>query len=243
MIVPYCHVKRLRTRSYTLATGAVVQEVDGIEVRGRDTGDTFIDLTGTIAGNSNRRPMVVLALGAIESARMALVSTSGLPNTNQVGRNLMVHVRKNATFTVPLPNDPVLQQQLTDQELSVLLVRCRTNINGTPVHFHFQIAASALPAGAGGGGEALLFRKVPDLDDLRVFTETRPGEVNVSIRAVGEMLPNLQSNSVTVPLQPPDNDEFIVPRASVQHSTNLARCGWETIRSSRSRTPMASSTT
>jgi hypothetical protein len=54
MIVPNCHVKRLRTRAYTLASGAVVQEVDGIE-----TSNDFIDLSGTIAGNTNRRPLVV----------------------------------------------------------------------------------------------------------------------------------------------------------------------------------------
>src|SRR5262249_46270676 len=36
-----------------------------------------------------------------------------------------------------------------------------------------------------------------------------------SIRAVGEMLPNQPGNAVTVPLQPPDNDEYTVPRATV----------------------------
>ena len=63
MIVPNCHVKGLRTRAYTVATGATVQEVDGI-----DTGSGFIDLSGTVAGNPNRRPLVVLAAGAMESA-------------------------------------------------------------------------------------------------------------------------------------------------------------------------------
>jgi hypothetical protein len=53
MIVPNCHVKRLRTRAYTLATGATVQEVDGI-----DTASGFMDLSGTVAGNPNRRPLV-----------------------------------------------------------------------------------------------------------------------------------------------------------------------------------------
>ena len=75
MIVPNCHVKRLRTRTYTLGTGTTVQEVDGI-----DTANGFIDLTGPISGNPNRRPVVVLAMGAIESARLALLSTSGVPN-------------------------------------------------------------------------------------------------------------------------------------------------------------------
>ena len=57
---------------------------------------------------------------------------------------------------------------------------------------------------------------MPDLDNVRIFSETAPGEVDVSIRAVGEMLPNPQNNAVTVPLQPADNDEYIVPRASVR---------------------------
>src|SRR5207302_1236520 len=39
MIVPNCHVKRLTTRSYILATGSTVQEVIGI-----DTGDGPLDL-------------------------------------------------------------------------------------------------------------------------------------------------------------------------------------------------------
>ena len=212
MIVPRCHVKGLRTRTYTLATGAVVQEVDGI-----DTGSGFIDLSAPVAGNSNRRPVVVLALGAIESARVARLCAGGVPNANQIGSNLMVHVRKNATFTAPIPNDPVLLAKLTDQELCSFLVRCRANINGTPVHYHFQVTASALPAGAGANGatgESLLFQNVPDLDDVRLFAEVRPGEIVVTIRAVGEMLPNLQNNFVSVPF-PPDPDELTVPRASV----------------------------
>ncbi len=207
MIVPNCHVKRLRTRTYTLATGVTVQEVDGI-----DTGNGFIDLTGPIAGNANRRPVVVLALGAIESARLALLSASGLPNVGQIGANFMVHLRTNSAFTTKLPAG----LGLTDQELCALLVRCRANLAGTQVHFHLQITASALPAGSGPGtSDALLFQNVPDLDNLRLLSEIAPGEVNVSIRAVGEMLPNLQNNAVTVPLQAADNDEFIVPRASV----------------------------
>ena len=211
MVVPNCHVKSLRTRTYTVGTGAVVRELDGV-----DTGNGFLDLSGTLAGNPNRRPVVVLALGAIESARLALLSLAGIPNADQIGKNLMVHVRKNANFRAALPNDPGLRQRLQDLELAVLLVRCRTTINNTPVHFHCQITASAMPAGAGAGSaDALLFRKVPDLDSLRFFTETPPGEVDVSIRVVGEMLPNLANNMVTLPLAPPDNDEYTVPRASV----------------------------
>ena len=146
MIVPNCHVKSLRTRTYTLATGAVVREIDGI-----DTGTGFIDLSGSIAGNVNRRPQVVLALGAIESARLALLAVgsgpNAVPNAGLMGRNFMVHLRKNVAFTANVPG----ALGLTDQELCALLVRCRGNVGGTPVHFHLQITASALPAGSGAG--------------------------------------------------------------------------------------------
>src|SRR5262249_47788953 len=120
------------------------------------------------------------------------------------------HLRKNVAFSAALP-----ALGLTDQELCALLVRCRTNVGGTPVHFHLQITASALPAGSGASkSDALLFQNVPDLDNLRLFSEMPPGEVDVSIRAVGEMLPNMPTNAVTVPA-PSDNDEYTIPRASV----------------------------
>jgi choline dehydrogenase-like flavoprotein len=207
MIVPNCHVKGLRTRTYTLATGATVQEVDGI-----DTGDGFLDLSGPVAGNSNRRPVVILAMGAIESARLALLSVGGVPNSRLMGVNLMVHLRKNVLFSAPMPAGITVK----DLELTALLVRCRTtSASGTPAHFHFQITASAMPPGAPSSrSDALLFQSVPDLDNVRLFRETTPGTIDVAIRAVGEMLPNPQ-NTVTVPLQPPDNDEFSVPRATV----------------------------
>jgi hypothetical protein len=208
MIVPNCHVKRLSTRPYGLATGVTVQEVIRI-----DTSRGPLDLTPPLMGNPNRRPVVILALGAIESARMALVSVPGVPNGNQIGANFMVHLRKNVSFTAPWPVGLVLK----DQELSALLVRCRATLSdGTPVHFHLQITASAVPAGPTGGqrSDALLFQNVPDLDDVRIFSQTAPKQVDVSIRAVGEMVPNLGTNSVAMTL-PVDNDEFGVPRVTV----------------------------
>ncbi len=208
MIVPNCHFKRLSTRTYTLATGVTVHEVIGI-----DTSSGPLDLTAPIMGNANRRPVVILALGAIESARIALVSVPGVPNGNQIGADFMVHLRKNVSFTAPWPAGLVLNEQ----ELSALLVRCRAKLSdGTPVHFHLQITASAVPAGPSGGGrsDALLFQSVPDLDDIRIFSQTAPKQVDVSIRAVGEMVPNLGTNSVAMTV-PVDNDEFGVPRVTV----------------------------
>ena len=69
-------------------------------------------------------------------------------------------------------------------------MRCRSQINGTPVHYHFQITASAVPTtNTAARSDPLLFQNVPDLDHVRVFSEMPPGEVDVAIRAVGEMLP------------------------------------------------------
>src|SRR5215467_10775812 len=213
MIVANCHVKGLRTRSYTVATGATVQEIDGIFVRSKDSGDDLLDLSGPVQGNPQRRPVVILALGAIESARMAILTpgVTSAPNGAVVGNNLMVHLRKNSTFTVPIPSGLTLN----DLELTALLVRCRATVNGAFVHYHFQISASAQPLGAGAGkSDALLFQSVPDLDNVRIFEQTRPGEIDVSIRAVGEILPNPQ-NSVTVPVGPgQDLDEAAIPRAT-----------------------------
>ena len=212
MIVTDCHVKGLRTRTYTVATGATVQEVDGVFVRSKDTGDDFLDLSGVVQGNVQRRPTVILAMGAIESARMALLTpgVASAPNGALVGANLMVHLRKNAQFRVPIPSGLTLK----DLELTALLVRCRAKVNGAFVHYHFQISASAQPSGSGAGAsDALLFQNAPDLDNIRHFEDTAPGEIDVSIRAVGEMLPNSQNN-VTVPVTPADLDENLVPRAT-----------------------------
>jgi choline dehydrogenase-like flavoprotein len=212
MIVTNCHVKGLRTRTYTVATGATVQEVDGIFVRSKDTGDDFLDLGGVVQGNAQRRPMVILAMGAIESARMALLTpgVASAPNGALVGANLMVHLRKNAQFSVSIPSGLALK----DLELTALLVRCRAKVNGAFAHYHFQISASAQPKGSGAGAsDALLFQNAPDLDNIRHFEDTAPGEIDVSIRAVGEVLPNSQNN-VTVPVRPADLDENLVPRAT-----------------------------
>lgn len=211
MIVPNCHVKRLITRPYILATGVSVQEVVGIE-----TSAGSLDLSQT-----GRRPVVVLAMGAIESSRVALDSCGTAANSNRFGSNLLVHLRKNVQFRLnSLP--PGLS--LKDQEITVLLVRCRTQINGTPLHYHLQIVASAVPASNQGvNAEALLFQSVPDLDHVRVFANTPPGVVDIVIRAVGEMLPN-PANNVTIGSE---LDEYGIARANV----NVTRAGSESLMS------------
>jgi hypothetical protein len=207
MIVPNCHVKRLVTGTYTLASGATVQEIIGI-----DTSSGPLDLTATIAGNSNRRPAVVLAAGTVESARIALLSVPGARNAAQIGRNFMVHLRKNVGFRIPIPAALTIK----DVEVSALVVRCRTSVNGSPVHFHLQITAASVQASAANQADSQLFQKVPDLDNIQRLEDTPINEIDVFVRVVGEMLPPFDRNTVTVPLQPADPDEYTIPRASVQ---------------------------
>jgi hypothetical protein len=42
-----------------------------------------------------------VALGTIESARLALNSFAGLPSAQRMGRNLMAHLRSNLTIRIP----------------------------------------------------------------------------------------------------------------------------------------------
>src|ERR1700759_2752074 len=87
MIVPDVHVTRLVTtqRNGTTAVTAVLLRQFGFEqaVPVPDDG------------------VVVIALGTIESTRLALTSFPNLPNTNLIGQNLIAHLRSNLTIRIP----------------------------------------------------------------------------------------------------------------------------------------------
>jgi hypothetical protein len=128
---------------------------------------------------------VVIALGTIESTRLALKS---FPNTNSlIGCNLMAHLRSNFTMRIPrrslgLPADRLYA--------STLFVKGKS-ANG---HFHLQITASA--AGPNEtNSEAELFRKVPDIDTLDQF-DLNDEFVVITLRGIGEMTPNTSTAAV-----------------------------------------------
>ena len=128
---------------------------------------------------------VVLALGAIESTRLALRS---FPNANQlVGCNLMAHLRSNFTMRIPRRSLGVPPDRLY---ASTLFVKGRS-ANG---HFHTQITASA--AGPNEtNSEAELFRKVPDIDTLDRF-DLNDEFVVITLRGLGEMTAERTAGSV-----------------------------------------------
>ena len=179
-------------------------------ITGVDTSKGFIELApGGVA---------VIALGTLESARLALVSFDGtsIPTLPLMGKNLIAHVRSNLVFRMPRAAIPGLSPTTNELQTSALFVKGRaTAPNGDFLgHFHLQITASG--GGNTVGSEDELFRKVPDVDffdQLRTSTDT---DVAIAIRGIGEIAAadfnNLASHPSRVDLDSlPTNTAFGAP--------------------------------
>jgi len=205
-IVPNAHVTRLRT------SNGVVTSIDV------SVGGSLRSLS--VSSNS----AVVLALGTIESTRLALASFPTNPNNpgaELMGRNLMAHWRSNICIRIKrsaldptnaLPN--VLQT-------GALLVRG----SAPQGKFHVQVTASADPT---GNSDALLYTMIPDIDQLdAMLANQQAGWISIGFRGVSQMIGD-QNTSVPnqsgrwINLSPYETDEFGVPRAYVQLNTTAA---------------------
>lgn len=201
MIVPDVHVTRLVTAQRNGATvvTAVLLKHLGVEqaVPVPDDGK------------------VIIALGTIESTRLALISFPNLPNTPLIGQNLMAHLRSNLTIRIPrsaLPPD--VPQALAS---SALFVKGRFHHGSRDVgHFHLQITASGLDKPT-TDSEALLFKKVPEFDLIDALRHTNDDNVVITIRGIGEMTPRNPDNKITLS---GNIDEYGLPRAFVQLGPN-----------------------
>ncbi|WMT72160.1 family 16 glycoside hydrolase [Bradyrhizobium sp. Ash2021] len=203
MILPDAHVLSLRT----VPTAAGTWRVTGI-----DTSQGPIDLApgGT----------VVIALGTIENARLALASFegTGLPTLPLIGKNLIAHLRSNLVIRVPRAAISGLSAAANELQTAALFVKGRaTRQNGDLLgRFHLQISASG--GGNTVGAEDELYRKVPDVDfydQLRTSTDTH---VAIAIRGLGEMEPADPANAGAHPSRvelSTRTDEYGVRRASV----------------------------
>src|SRR5262249_9800381 len=146
MVVVNCHVKRLGT-----AEGRVVE----VET---NQGNVPVPTDG----------VVVISLGTIESARLALLSFEGVDNYNLIGHNLMAHLRSNLTIRIPRTALAV-NANIKELQASALFVKGRHQRNdGSIGHFHLQITAAGLGA-QGSDSEAELFKNIPDFDSLAAF--------------------------------------------------------------------------
>src|SRR6266496_2964013 len=202
-VVPNAHVTRLDTASGVVTSLRV--NVNGV--------------SQSLAVNPNCA--VILALGTIESTRLALASFPTNPNNPSaelMGRNLVAHVRSNIFVRIrrsALDPGGVLPNAL---QAAALLVR-----GSTPQgKFHIQVTASADP---GFNSDALLFSMIPDIDQVDShLANQQAGFISIGFRGVSEMfgdknssVPN--SSGRWINLSPFEFDEFGMPRAFVQLTT------------------------
>jgi hypothetical protein len=203
MVLPDTHVLSL----CTVPTASGTRRVSGI-----DTSRGHIDLAPGGA--------VIIALGTIENARLALASFdgTGLPTFPLMGKNLIAHLRSNLVIRVPRSAISGLSPAVNELQTAALFVKGRaTRPNGDLIgRFHLQISASG--GGSTVGAEDELYRKVPDVDfydQLRTSTDTH---VAIAIRGLGEMEPADPTNPGAHPSQVDlsfGKDEYGIRRASV----------------------------
>jgi len=190
-LVPRAHVIRLNQ------SGGIVNSIE-VDVNGQRK---LLPVSPNCA--------VVLALGAIESTRVALLSFP----TPLMGRNLMAHLRTN--ITVRIRRSAIAITLPNQLETAAVLVR-----GSTPQgRFHLQFTASASPNST---SDELLFRMIPDIDLLSTTLEAQKSDwVAITVRGLGEMqgnkLASVPNDSGSwIDLSPFEADEFGVPRVWVQ---------------------------
>ncbi|MDT7745149.1 MAG: hypothetical protein QOE59_4227 [Actinomycetota bacterium] len=163
---------------------------------------------------------VIIALGTVESTRLALSSfpSRATPDEELMGRNLMAHWRTNTYARIPRTAlDPTgsLPRQL---EAAAAIVRGSTD---TGV-FHVQVTASADPA---GDSDRFLYAMIPDLDQQHQLLATQTADsIALAFRGVSEMFGDTLTN---VPNETgrwinlsEEKDEFGQRRAWVQMSSS-----------------------
>jgi choline dehydrogenase-like flavoprotein len=199
MIVPDVHVTRLVTGQRNGAT--VVTEVllkqFGVEQ------SVPVPADG----------VVIIALGTIESSRLALISFPNLPNTSLIGQNLMAHLRSNLTIRIPRSSlPPGLPAAL---ESSALFVKGKFEYAPNEFgYFHLQITASGLDKPS-TDSEAQLFKKIPEVDLLDSLRQANDNNVVITIRGIGQMTQRNPGSKVTLS---GELDEYGIPRAFVEIS-------------------------
>src|SRR4029077_3509497 len=170
------------------------------------------------------RCAVVLALGAIESTRIAMESFPTTPNAadEKMGRNLTVHMRSTTTAQIrrsalETPGRPLKEKLQT----AALLVRGETSDG----HFHLQVTAAD---DSEGDSDSLLFRMIPDMDLLEKILDVQNADfVAVTFRGCAETK-GIKDQPIGNPalrwidLSAFERDEFGFRRAFVNLAINAA---------------------
>jgi GMC oxidoreductase len=166
---------------------------------------------------------VVLALGTIESTRLALESfpTTSNPADEKMGRNLAVHMRSNTTVEIQRWALGGPGKRLEGKlQTAALLVRGETRDG----HFHMQITAAD---DREGNADEFLFSMIPDMDLLQQILDAERAEfVAMTFRGFAETKgvkdqpigdPKLRWIDLS-----PERDEFGFRRAFVNLAINAA---------------------
>ncbi|MFF3400360.1 family 16 glycoside hydrolase [Streptomyces sp. NPDC002659] len=190
MIVPQCRVLRLET--------------SGRSVIGVHTSQGRVPLSQGGA--------VVIALGAVESTRLALNTFTGMPGTGPIGAGLMAHLRSNLTIRIPRE----ALGQILDHELmaaALFLKGKATGKDGRDRFFHLQITASGLGS-LGASSEAELFKKIPDIDLFDRFRTASDTHVVVTLRGIGEMGPDNPASRIVLDEETADGSRRVLVHLS-----------------------------
>jgi len=182
MIVPNCHVQELITET---------QADNWVRVVGVRVWQNGASVDVPLAPPRNQgQSAVVIALGTVETTRMALTtfqqSLAGRA-AQRMGTNLIAHLRSNLTIRVPKKAIEANLPQITIPSLqcSALLVKGKASNGRT---FHFQITATGLQK-LGADSEAELFKKIPTLEHFQDMLRSTDDTVVITIRGIGDMTP------------------------------------------------------
>ncbi|MBW3596016.1 MAG: DUF1080 domain-containing protein [Planctomycetes bacterium] len=174
LIVPNCKVTKLNEQNCRVQSA----EIEYAEIAPQIVNGAP-QLVKTVKNDTltlSNRGKVVIALGTIESTRMAKVSF----DRSLMGRNLMAHLRSNLVVRLPRSTFQHLPSEL---EASALFLKGKSQHG----HFHFQITAYGNPTPLNPDQEAELFKTVPSVEQLDYFREVDDRFLIMVIRGIGEM--------------------------------------------------------
>lgn len=220
VVVPGCHVQELITQTqpdnWVRITG----------VRAIDRTGASVDIPLAPPQPDGTQSAVVIALGTIESTRLALLtfqnSLAGRA-AQRMGENLVAHLRSNLTIRIPKSALTSPASPAKHIPVSALLVKGKTTVRGADRYFHFQITASGLND-LGNNSEAFLFKKIPDVDLVDAMAQADATTVVVTIRGIGQMSPMNPDSRVGLAQTPGDVD-FQRPKAYANIGDALAPAG------------------
>ncbi|MFE9324192.1 family 16 glycoside hydrolase [Nocardia sp. NPDC052278] len=180
---------------------------------------------------------VVLALGCIESTRLALESFPSAPDPKGeelMGRNLMAHHRFDLKFKISREDFAKWLQDNGGKQLRVELQVASFHIQAhcPSGRFHLQVYASGT---VGGSADGLIYNMIPDSTIAeRLAAEQDENYINVMFRGCGEMAGNRDApvggsatNWINL-ADPADSDvQFDHRRARVHYADQTHAPIWE----------------